>query len=221
MEYVAIYGDNVILPYITEGNMKKKMLKRLKNKSHRIERGNKAFRILEEWLIYKNKSTLEYKVIINMETYYFKSMDSAINKLGVGCRILPLRDVTSRINQDIDEKIENLSEYLKGNLETLREFSSNLESLGEHLSNKVSLKDMEIEDIKHAIEFQELDKEQGYEMYMLMHDTLNQRRKYKDALAKICILTDTGTKDCIKGLVSRLDNLENRRYYPRVLKNLF
>lgn len=221
MEYVAIFGDNVILPYVTEGSMKKKMLKRLKNKSHRIERGNKSFKILEEWLIYKNKSTLGFKVNINMETYYFKDMESAMNKLGRGCRVLPLKDITNKIDEDIDEKIENLSEYLESNLETLREFSNSLQSMGEHLSNKVSQKDLEFEDIKHAVEFEKLEMEQGYRMYLLMHETLRERRRYKDALAKVCILTDNGTGDYIKGLVTKLDNLENRRYYPRILKNLF
>lgn len=80
----------------------------------------------------------------------------------------------------------------------------------------------EIIDIYHAIEFYEANSEKAYSIYRLMHDKLIKRRGIKDESVKIDYILTGG----IKGLTSRqtrkrFEDMENRTYLPRALKELF
>lgn len=80
----------------------------------------------------------------------------------------------------------------------------------------------EITDIYHAMEFYNLDAAKGYKIYKMMQERLIRRRQNKDESLKIDYILTGG----IKGLTSKqtrkhFESLENRRYQPRALKELF
>lgn len=80
----------------------------------------------------------------------------------------------------------------------------------------------EITDIYHAMEFYNLDAAKGYKIYKMMQERLIRRRNIKDETLKIDYILSGG----IKGLTSKqtrkhFDELENRQYQPRALKELF
>lgn len=95
-------------------------------------------------------------------------------------------------------------------------------------SSKASLvKDMkevdrEITDIEHAAEFYNLNAAQGYKLYRLLHDARERRRIVKDRLSMVERILET--KVCNLS-TTRIDNkveqMNNRNYCPRVLKELF
>lgn len=80
----------------------------------------------------------------------------------------------------------------------------------------------EITDIYHAMEFYNLDAAKGYKIYKLMQERLVRRRKNKNDIMKINYILTGG----IKGLTGKqtrkhFEEMENRHYEPRALKELF
>lgn len=82
--------------------------------------------------------------------------------------------------------------------------------------------DREITDIEHAAEFYNLNAAQGYKLYRLLHDARERRRIVKDRLSMVERILET--KVCNLS-TTRIDNkveqMNNRNYCPRVLKELF
>ena len=120
-----------------------------------------------------------------------------------------LEDATMKI--DVDEMMESLEKNF--DLLVKRRKVLELELLEI---------EREITDIRHAMEFHNLDVDKGYKIYKIMQERLIRRRKNKDETSKIDYILSGG----IKGLTSkqtrkRFESLENREYTPRVLKELF
>lgn len=90
-----------------------------------------------------------------------------------------------------------------------------------YLKQKISKLDLEIVDIQHAIEFNVVNVVEGYKYYKLMHDVLNERREAKDELQKIMLLKYMLSPSQAKNLVSSIEGISDKRYTPRVLRDLF
>lgn len=80
----------------------------------------------------------------------------------------------------------------------------------------------EILDIEHAAEFYNLNAASGYKIYKMLHEARLKRRKYKDQLMIIEIIMDGNIGDISNGITAkRIKGLNNRKYRPRVLEELF
>lgn len=100
---------------------------------------------------------------------------------------------------------------------------SQLEEYKKALKDKLCEIESERTDIEHYMEFfDKLNAAQGYKAYKMFNDIRCRRRKIKDEILKVDILLDSSVEDFKKGrVVSRFNGIENRKYEPRILKELF
>lgn len=77
-----------------------------------------------------------------------------------------------------------------------------------------------IQDVLHAIEFYSYNARDGYKVYKLLHDLRLERRKYKDEqlIANVMTAFRDSNWEVAK---SRVDDLTNRQYHVRNMKELF
>ncbi len=111
----------------------------------------------------------------------------------------------------------------------IEQFMDNLEASFDLLVRRKKFLDVEllaiereITDIYHAMEFYNLDAPKGHKLYKMMQERLHRRRRNKDEALKIDYILCGG----IKGLTSKqtrkqIEGLENRKYQPRTLSELF
>ena len=86
------------------------------------------------------------------------------------------------------------------------------------LNSELSRINEEILDIEHFIEFSKLNVPNAYNAYKMLRDTLNERRRIKDAIAAATELYNNCDVD---KLAESRDTLKNRHYNPRRLPGLF
>ena len=86
------------------------------------------------------------------------------------------------------------------------------------LNSELSRINEEILDIEHFIEFSKLNVPNAYSAYKMLRDTLNERRRIKDAIAAATELYNNCNVDKI---AASRDMLNNRVYKPRQLPGLF
>ena len=127
--------------------------------------------------------------------------------------IIPTFDDVTKIelNFEIDTLVNELTEKM-GMLKKRSEF----------LHCELSRLDKERVDIEHAAEFYTLNASQGYKIYRMLHDNGVERRKVKNEIAKIALLM--GQKldvDSLANVQKGFKGMENRKYSPRVLEELF
>lgn len=115
------------------------------------------------------------------------------------------------LGYDILDKIKEISTFTK-----------EIEDRRLYLMDQLHTIDLEIVDIEHAAEFYILNAAQGYKIYKMLHDARVKRREYKDELQKINSTLGTSIKsNNMKNLEKSITGLENRKYTPRVNKELF
>ena len=128
--------------------------------------------------------------------------------------------VAKRIGNETIEKnrISSLSDAINNIFEVI----SGAEQRGEELSTALSEVDQEIADIHHYIEFGKFNAYQGYLAFNMLKNRLKKRRQIKDELH---ILKQFGTcklnSSTIASIKSEIENLNNRKYLPRKLNELF
>ena len=82
--------------------------------------------------------------------------------------------------------------------------------------------EMEIEDLLHAIEFNDLPCEQGYELYKKLHEARVRRRSYKNAVAWIDYIMEAKPVEFLRNdPSSRIMGTKYRQYRARALPELF
>ena len=86
------------------------------------------------------------------------------------------------------------------------------------LNSELSRINEEILDIEHFIEFSKLNVPNAYNAYKMLRDTLNERRRIKDA---ITAATELYNNCDVDKLAESRDTLNNRHYNPRRLPGLF
>lgn len=101
-------------------------------------------------------------------------------------------------------------------------FVKSIEARILELEDLISCADQEICDVQHYIEFGTFNAYQGYLATRLLQSKLRQRRKYKDEFATL-----NQIKSCkidvnsIMNLYTVIEGLNDRKYTPRVLWELF
>lgn len=110
-------------------------------------------------------------------------------------------------------------------LEKMMDWENYIKSLQEYMTtinDQLSLVDMEICDIRHYAEDFDLNMYQGWKLYKMLQDACRRRRKIKDERIKVEYILARNFVDCTNNAISNyIKSLDNRKYRPRVLKELF
>jgi hypothetical protein len=139
--------------------------------------------------------------------------------------ILPVPD--SEIQTNEDDTLQVKIEFVDVNsiIESLKQMSEKAEYLNKYsksINKQLSEIELEIEDMYHYIEFSSFNAAQGYHAYKMLKERLIKRRQLKDEQILLDSIQErnmlTCTKDHVDNTVSKLDE---RKYRPRVLKELF
>lgn len=99
------------------------------------------------------------------------------------------------------------------------EIASQLQKAAEYYAAEVSREDQIQQDLLHKIEFGDFSEMQGYAYMRLLRSCRLKRRKAKDNLFAVQRI-QSHVKD-VSVLQKELEGMENRKYQPRVLKQLF
>ena len=90
------------------------------------------------------------------------------------------------------------------------------------LSNQLSKIDKDIVDIQHSIEFYKYNAAEGYKAYKMLRDKLIERREIKKQMQIITFMKSKGiTSDNLHAVVDYIANLDNEKYTPRNMPELF
>lgn len=115
----------------------------------------------------------------------------------------------------------NVDDWLE-KVNTIMSILSGSDTRKDELTAKLSQIDKEIVDIQHYIEFGKFNCYQGWICFKMLQDTLQQRRKYKNEIAilnsiKQCKFDESS----LEALSAAIVNIQNKRYRPRALPELF
>ena len=78
-----------------------------------------------------------------------------------------------------------------------------------------------IQDVLHAIEFNSYNARDGYKIYKLLHDLRLERRKYEDEQIIADVMKSGFAGSNWKLARTRVDDLKDRQYHVREMKELF
>ena len=144
-----------------------------------------------------NKLCVKYQ----LEVKYVSQKNSAYNPVAQQVEL----------GYDILDKVKEISA-----------FSKEIEERRLYLIEMIHNIDLKIVDIEHAAEFYILNAAQGYKIYKMLHDARIKRRNYKDELKKIDLSLGTSIRSKnMENLQKSIVGLDNRKYEPRVIKELF
>lgn len=127
--------------------------------------------------------------------------------------------------QIINKSLDNYKGLTDNILEKMMDWENYIKSLKEYMTtidSQLSKVDLEIEDIEHAAEFFNLDMFRAWKLYKMLQDARKRRRKIKDERIKVQYILGSNFEDCTNNSISNyIKSLDNRKYNPRVLKELF
>ena len=133
-------------------------------------------------------------------------------------------------NLDIDKIKQEISIPIKSDeLDKIKKdvnlFSDTLKDLRKRKQELLDLQsevDKEISDIYHYIELNNLNAYQGWLMYKMLQYRLKRRRVIKDELSIIKHLVKCNINtQSLSEIQDMIKNMDNRKYTPRVLSDLF
>ena len=110
---------------------------------------------------------------------------------------------------------------LKSLLSQLEKDTKEIQAYKDSLISSLSKSDQKITDIYHYIEFYPLNACQGYKMSKLLQDTLKERREIKDELDILGKVYGYNIKTISNGKLKTIPKESQKKYKPRVLKELF
>lgn len=116
----------------------------------------------------------------------------------------------------------NTIDKLNSSLNQVINAISNINVRKNELTEKLKVVQAKIVDVRHYIEFQNLNASDGWKVYKLLQDLLRERRDYKDQLLIIGFIEDTNVDiESLHKLSKRISGLKTRTYAPRALPELF
>lgn len=153
-----------------------------------------------------------------------KIIEKSLTQIATGFVVMkakPCVATADRIYQLIQEK-KDITDKLTNTETALETMQKELENTSKELAGKISIIDKEIVDIMHYVEFCELPTDKGYEVYKLLHNKTNERRKAKDKKIETDLLLDIlkGTKT-FEAYTKHLLYKQSPIYTPRALPELF
>jgi hypothetical protein len=125
--------------------------------------------------------------------------------------------------EDMEQSLELLNQ--------IKEFFFNMEETEKRLITELSNKDAEFCDIRHEIEFSELNAIEIMKIYKMEKKVLQERRVIKDKIDLISTIKPYVSKFITKGICAETEitikNIEtlksnqvNRQYTPRIIQDL-
>lgn len=124
-----------------------------------------------------------------------------------------------------EEQAGNYLETLPGLVNNLYETGRVMRVLLCYYSNQVRSADLALEDLLHKIEFTNVGVVDGYKLYKAVQSMRLRRRQYKDICTMLNLINQSGVISSLNNLkdsFARFENgLENRKYTPRILDELF
>ena len=140
--------------------------------------------------------------------------------------------VTGKAEQEENNMIKNAEEndaeelldanYYLTEIAALCVFIKRIRNERNRLEEEQVQAEMEIEDLLHAIEFNDLPCEQGYELYKKLHEARVRRRSYKNAVAWIDYIMEAKPEEFLRNdPSSRIMGTKYRQYRARALPELF
>lgn len=133
--------------------------------------------------------------------------------------IVPLNQ-NEQVNHEINDEYLSIDAFIT-QTSNFQEFVVQAVEQKPALIAALSNVDLEISDIEHAIEFSNCNVVGGYKWYKMLREARERRRKYKDALICIDILTTNHPMVAAKSDITKAyEGLKHRQYTPRVLTEL-
>lgn len=174
----------------------------------------------ENLFIHKNKNQSLSVTSSKQQAYNWNTFDKANNVLEHLPPSILINSSSWKITCTSSEKNTSMTSSLNSNLQTnqnLREeiskLKSSLQQELEQVREQLSQYDKEKEDVLHYIEFANLNAYQGYKVYNLLHEIMQDRRTAKDRILYLQIL------------INKLSDTplppKERQYTPRALPTLF
>lgn len=107
-------------------------------------------------------------------------------------------------------------------ISAITDLIANSDARNQELNDKLSEIDKEIVDIEHYIEFGKFNAYQGWQCFKMLQTALLQRRKYKNEMAVIEMISKCKIDEkSLQALSETVANIENKCYRPRALPELF
>ncbi len=126
--------------------------------------------------------------------------------------------VNAAYDPDVLGKGSKVSDYV----EQLESIAESLKNMVVSLTAELSAMDRQAQDVMHYIEFNQFGAADGYKAYKLLHDCLKERRQVKDDIFIVHAMYDGRIREISQGTLQQaLLRLENRKYIPRQLPELF
>lgn len=119
-----------------------------------------------------------------------------------------------------DRKLIDRVDTMMSSLSQLNNLCGGLSELETKLQAELSMVDLEITDIEHYIELNNLNAVGACKATKLLHQALNYRREIKNSLIKVGILKHN-TNNFDSNINKQVEGLNTRQYTPRVLTDLF
>lgn len=113
-------------------------------------------------------------------------------------------------------------EEMKAGISTLEAQMNTIKGNKQYWLNQLSEVDKELSDIEHYIEFTKFSASEGYNLAKSIKECRQRRREIKNNLELISIL-NLGCCNMISNgtLLNRINSLNDKKYTPRVLTDLF
>lgn len=185
---------------------------RNKNMAERWNQRAKAVNVLNNALSKTIRGS--YKIIEIQEN------DEQSAKPDIQYYIKANESVASAITSEVYE--DDLTGKWSAGINSMAEFVMDAEQRKEVLVQKLSEVDKEISDINHYIEFGKFNAYQGWLAFSMLRHRLRKRRKIKNELQVIQQLGDSKiTSSMLQAIKKSIAELDNRKYTPRVLSELF
>ena len=133
----------------------------------------------------------------------------------------PIQEVKPTEKPDENVELHDLDE-LRKQITAIKKFIDNNEFRSRSLSDLLSVKDKEIIDIQHYIEFSELGNDDVLKTYAMLKDRLVDRRKIKNELSVLRQLSDCKMDaKMLNDVLNTMASYDSKMYSPRVLTTLF
>lgn len=133
--------------------------------------------------------------------------------------IQDLDNIKKSVGQPVESKLD---EFAK-NLQSVQSFILDVEERKKELSDELSKIDKELNDVNHYIEMTNFDNEKDKcSAFDMLQNMMQSRRKIKNELRVLKQLGDCKVDSSMVGdILIAINELDNRKYIPRVLTELF